>query len=361
MLRSSSITLSALFREYDLWNAEVAPCTKASVGVAVRRLHAFFKWMWEQEHKTEARQDFDMEANAIQPRDFSRFRAWLIQGERDGHGGWRRTPVRETTTASYLAALRQLYTYGRQLQPPLIDTNPMDGVKIKRPKPQEPDIWTRDEISDIFRAVRRMRWRDATKRIRWTSIIYAILHAMRINEVTTRKRDDLCPGRRLVFVRACDDVPGKSWQWRVKTATDRVVGISPQYARVLRRLLRTCPWTYPHLSRKVCQSRIAGIGDLTWRQKQQPYTVINREFAAIIAQANVIRLEQNKPMIAVAYPHMGRKTAATSMAVAGVHPKIAATIMGCTPETANRYYVRVQQNQAVAISQTCFTGIGRIR
>jgi hypothetical protein len=46
-----SITLSKLLTEYDLW-AEVSPCTKAAVGVAVRSLHRFLVWVYGQEHHT---------------------------------------------------------------------------------------------------------------------------------------------------------------------------------------------------------------------------------------------------------------------------------------------------------------------
>ncbi len=358
----SSIALSDLVREYDLWNSEVSACTKQQVALAARRLHAFFRWFFEQEHKCPPPADFDVEADAVTPRDVGRWRTWLAQGERDGVGGWHREPVRPATVHSYHAALSQLYEYGRQLDPPLVESNPMKAVKNKRPPVAEPDVWSRSEIAALLRAVRRIRWQDPVKRTQWTSMIYGLLHGMRINEITTQRRIDLRPDERVVFIRARDDSPGQWWQWQTKGRRDRAVGISRRYASVQRRLMRECPWMFPHLSHKVCKRRIAGIGDLTWRQKQQPYTTVNRDFEVIVAQANVIRMEKGQPTIAVAYPHMGRQTAATQLAIDGVNPKIAMTIMGwSSPETGNRHYIRVEQGLAIAKSQACFSRIGHPR
>ena len=291
----------------------------------------------------------------ITPRDISHWRAWLIQG-------LGRRAVSLHTVHSYHAALRQLFRYGAEMQPPLIAASPMDGVKNRRPPQPEPDVWSRSEIAALVRGIRRVRWQDATARRRWTAIIYGLLHGMRINEITTLRRIDLRPAEGIVLVRARDDQPGQWWRWQTKGRTDRAIGISPVYARILRRLLRECPWMYPHLSRRACASRVARIGDLTWRQRQQPYSVVNRDFGAIVAQANVIRVERGQPTIAVAYPHMGRQTAATQLAASGVHPKIAATIMGWrSVETGNRHYIKVQQAQAIATSRACFTARSQSR
>ncbi len=356
----SSITLSALVREYTLWNAEVSDCTRVQVALAARRLHTFYRWLFEQEHKCPAPADFDVAADAITPRDIGRFRAWLAQGERDGRGGWRRKPVSPHTVHSYHAALSQLFRYGLELAPPLIGSNPMAGVKNKRPAEPEPDVWSRGEIAALLSAVRRIRWQDRTMRRRWTALLYGLLHGMRINEVTTLRRVDLRPAERLVFVRARDDKPGQWWRWQTKGRRDRAVGISHRYASVLRRLLAECSWMFPHLSRRVCQSRIKRIGDLTWRQKQQPYSVVNRDFGVIVAQANVIRMERGLPTIAVAYPHMGRQTAATQLAVDRVNPKVTATIMGwADAATGYRHYQKVEQALSISTSRASFTRIGR--
>lgn len=355
----SSITLSALVAEYDLW-AEVAPCTKQGVAVAARRLHAFYVWQYQRQHQGAPPADFDVIVAEIQPRDIGHWRAWLVQGERSGRGGWSRRPVRPHTVHSYHAALRQLFAYGLELSPPLIGSNPMEGVPNRRPPDIEPDVWTRDEIAALLRAVRWIRWQDRTARVRWISLLYSVLHGQRINEATNLRRIDLRPAERLVLVRARGDEPGQWWQWRTKGKTDRAIGISRQYARALRRLLQECPWMYPHLSKRACQIRIERIGDLTWRQRQQPYSVVNRDFGAIVRQANVIRQERGQPTIAVAYPHMGRQTAATALAARGVHPKVLSTIMGwSSPDTGNRHYIQVQQEQAVAASRSCFTDTGR--
>jgi integrase len=356
----SSITLSQLSREYDLWNAEVSACTKAACGLAVRRLHAFFRWSYEREHGGPPPADFDVAVESISPRDIAHWRTWLLQGARDGRGGWLRKPVRPHTVHSYHAALRQVFRYGLELQPPLIESNPLAGVKNRRPPQPEPDVWSRVEIAALLRAIRRIRWQDSTAAVRWTSILYGLLHGQRINEVTTQRRIDLRPESGTVFVRARDDMPGQWWQWRTKGKVDRAVGVSPQYVRVLRRLLRACPWMFPHLSRRACQNRIARIGDLTWRQRQQPYSTVNRDFGVIVAQANVLRLEKGQPTIDIAYPHMGRQTAATALAARGVHPKVLSTIMGwSSAETGNRHYIQVRQEQAVQTSRSCFTTTGR--
>jgi len=356
-----SITLSALLAEYDLWS-ELAPCTKQAVAVAAHRLHAFFAWQYERQHESAPPAGFDVPTSTIAPRDIAHFRTWLAQGERDGHGGWQRRPTSPHTVYSYHAALRQLFRYGLELSPPMITASPMEGVRNKRPEQPEPDIWSRDEIAALLRAIRRIRWRDRTMAIRWTAIIYGLLHGMRINEITTLRRIDLEPDRGTVFVRARDDEPGQWWHWSTKGRTDRAIGISPQYARVLRRLLRSCPWMFPHLSRWACESRQRRVGDLTWRQRQQPYSTVNRDFDAIVAQANVLRQKRNQPTIAVAYPHMGRQTAATQLAASNIHPKVAATIMGWrSVETGNRHYIKVQQAQAISVGRACFTAIGRGR
>lgn len=358
----SSITLSELVREYDLWNSEVSACTKLQVAQAARRLHAFFRWQYEEVHKAPAPADYEVGADDVTPRDVSRWRAWLAQGERDGRGGWRRKPVSPHTVHSYHAALSQLFRYGLELQPPLVAANATAGVKNKRPQDAEPDVWSRSEIAALLCAVRRIRWQDRTMRRRWTAIVYGLLHGMRINEITTLRRVDIRPAERLVLVRARDDTPGSWWRWQTKGRRDRAVGISRRYASALRRLLVECPWMFPHLSRRVCASRVARIGDLTWRQRQQPYSVVNRDFDSIVAQANVIRLEKRQPTIAVAYPHMGRQTAATQLAIDGVNPKIAMTIMGwSSPETGNRHYIRVEQGLAISRSQASFSRIGRPR
>jgi integrase len=355
MSRSSSITLSALLADYALW-AEVAPATVQSVSVAARRLHAFFVWQYERGAGGPPPGDYDVEVSAIQPRDIGHFRTWLAAGERDGLGGWRRRPVGPHTVHSYHAALRQLFRYGLELEPPLIGSNPVEGVRNKRPPEQEPDVWTRSEIAALLRAIRRVRWQDRTARTRWTAILYGLLHGMRINEITTLRRIDLRPDERVVFVRARDDEPGKWWHWQTKGRTDRAIGISPQYVRVLRRLLDACPWMFPHLSRRACESRQRRIGDLTWRQRQQPYSTVNRDFDSIVRQANVIRQEKGQPAIPVAYPHMGRQTAATQLAAHGVHPKVAATIMGWrTVETGYKHYTKVYQDQAISVGRTCLT------
>ncbi len=354
-----SITLSALAAEYDLW-AEVSPCTKQAVAVATHRLHAFFAWQYERQHQRPAPDDYDVTVAEITPRDIAHWRTWLAQGERDAHGRWARRPVSAHTVHSYHACLRQLFGYGCELQPPLISNNPMEGLANRRPEQPEPDIWTRDEIASLLRAVRRIRWRDPTAATRWTAIFYGLLHGMRINEITTLRRIDIDPDRRIVFVRAREDEPGNWWRWETKGRTDRAIGISMPYARILRRLLKLCGWMFPHLPRRACASRVARIGDLTWRQRQQPYSAVNREFDAIVRQANVIRLKRCQPTIARAYPHMGRQTAATQLAADGVHPKVAATIMGWrSVETGNRHYIKVQQAQAVATGRACFTAIGR--
>lgn len=359
---SSDVTLSELSREYELWNAEVSACTKVQVALAARRLHAFFAWQYEQDHGVPPAADYEVPVDRITPRQFGHFRTWLIQGERDGFGGWRRKPVRPHTVHSYHAALSQLFRYGLELQPPLVASNPASGVRNKRPAEPEPDVWSRSEIAALLLAVRRIRWQDASSRVRWTAILYALLHGLRINEVTTLRRIDLRPDEGLVLVRAREDKPGQWWQWQTKGRRDRAVGISRRYASVLRRLLEKCPWMYPHLSRRACQSRVARIGNLTWRQKQQPYSTANRDFGVIVAQANVIRAEKGQPAIAVAYPHMGRQTAATQLAIDGVNPKIAMTIMGwSSPETGNRHYIRVEQSLAVSRSQASFSRIGRPR
>jgi integrase len=356
------MTLSKLFREFDLWNAEVRPCTKQAVGVAVRRFHAFCKAMWEAEHGSPAPQDFDVPADEIAGRDISHWRSWLLQGERDGCGGWRRKPVSAHTVHSYHAALSELFAYGLEIDPPLVSSNPFAAVRNKRPPQPEPDVWSRNEIASLLSAVRTIRWQDPTMRIRWTSILYGLLHGERINEITTQRRMDLRPDLGVIFIRARTDEAGKWWQWTAKTANDRAVGISPRYGRVLRRLLAKCPWGFPHLSQRVCRRRIGRIGDLSWRQKQQPYCVVNRDFNRIVAQANVMRLERGQPTIAVAYPHMGRQTAATELAASRVHPKVAAAIMGwSSPETGNRHYIKVRQDEAIVISRSCFTAISRRR
>ncbi len=77
MSSRDSITLSALSAEYDLWNGDVSPCTKAAVAVAARRLHAFFAWQYEQEHHAPAPNDFDVRVAQITPRDIGHWRAWL--------------------------------------------------------------------------------------------------------------------------------------------------------------------------------------------------------------------------------------------------------------------------------------------
>ncbi len=359
MQTRDSITLSALLAEYDLW-AEVSPCTKQAVAVATHRLHAFFRWQYEQEHHAPAPRDFDVRVDEITPRDIGHWRAWLATGERDGFGGWKRRPVSAHTVHSYHASLRQLFRYGRELQPPLITNDPMAHVPNKRPQQPEPDVWTRAELAALFRGLRRLRWRDRTARLRWTAILYGLLHGMRINEITTLRRIDLVPDEALVFVRAREDEPGQWWAWHTKGKRDRAIGISPRYVRVLRRLLRVCPWMFPHLSRRACQSRVTRVNDLSWRQRQQPYSTVNRDFDAIVSQANMIRLEKAQPTIAVAYPHMGRQTAATQLAASGVHPKVASTIMGwASVETGNRHYIKVQQSQAVAVGRECFTRAGR--
>jgi len=346
------MTLAGLYREYDVWNCEVTPCTKAAVGVAARSLLAFYQAMWRQENGVAAPEEYhDVAVADISPRDVSRWRAWLTGKSVSPH-----------TVHSYHAALRQLFRYGLELSPPLIGSDPTEGVRNKRPSQPEPDVWTRDEIAALLRAVRRIRWQDSTASLRWTAILYGLLHGMRINEVTTLRQVDLSPDRRLVLVRAREDVPGQWWSWRTKSSRDRPVGTSPQYARVLHRLMRVCPWMYPHLSRRVCARRVAGIGSLTWRQRQQPYTTVNRDFDVIVEQANVIRMERGQPTIAVAYPHMGRQTAATELAANRVHPKVAAAIMGwSSPETGNRHYIKVSQSQAIAVAQDCFAAKKRPR
>jgi integrase len=329
------------------------------VQLAARRLHAFLSWQYARDRGCPAPADFDPPADSITERDIQHWRTWLAQGERDGRGGWRRKPCSAHTVHSYHAALRQLWRYATELRPPLVAANPVNGVRNKRPQPVDPDIWDRGEIASLLWAIRRIRWQDRTMPIRWSAIVYGLLHGMRINEITTLRRIDLRPADRLVLVRARDDSAGQWWQWKTKGRRDRAVGISGRYARVLQRLLCVCPWMFPHLSRRACANRIARIGDLTWRQKQQPYSVVNRDFNAIVAQANVIRLGKGQPMIAVAYPHMGRKTAATQLAGDGVHPAIMSAIMGFLPETANRYYIRVEQGVAIAKSQASFSRIGR--
>ncbi len=300
----SSTTLAELVREYDLWNAEVSACTKLAVGQAVRSLHGFYRWQYEQDHGAAPAPDWDVPVESITPRDIGRWRAWLIQG-------LSRRPVSVHTVHSYHAALRQLWRYGEELSPPLVGSNPAAAVRNRRPADAEPDVWDRAEIAALLRAVRRMRWRDRSMEPRWVAILYGLLHGLRINEVTTLRRIDIQPKQRRVLIRARDDSPGQWWAWQTKGRRDRAVGISPMYARTLARLLRRCPWMYPHLSERACRRRVAGIGDLTWRQKQQPYSTVNRDFDGIVAEANVIRIERGQPTIATAYPHMGRQTAAT--------------------------------------------------
>jgi integrase len=359
MSKSGSTTLSRLLWEYELW-AEVSPCTKTAVGVAARRLHAFFCWLYAQDHQAPAPGDFDPSVVDITPRHISHFRTWLIQGERDGYGGWRRRPVSAHTVHSYHASLRQLFRYGRELTPPLIVADPMAGIRNRRPEQPEPDVWSRSEIAALLEAVRRIRWRDPTMRIRWTAILYGLLHGQRINEITTLRRIDLRPQEGLVLIRARGDEPGRWWRWETKGRRDRALGISRQYARALRRLLAGCPWMFPHLSRRACARRLARIGDLSWRQRQCPYTVVNRDFRDIVAQANVVRLEKGQPMIAAGYLHVGRQTAATELARRRVHPKVAATIMGwASVETGNRHYIKVEQAYALCTSRACFAAIGR--
>lgn len=361
MSRSSQkMSLSDLVREYDLWNSEVSACTKLQVAQAARRLHAFFRWQDEQSTGVPPAAGYGVVADEVTPRDIAHWRTWLAQGERDGRGGWRRKAVSPHTVHSYHAALSQLYRYGLELQPPLVSVNPASQVRNKRPQDAEPDVWSRSEIAALLRAVRRVRWQDRTARTRWTAILYGLLHGLRINEITTLRRVDIRPAERLVLIRARGDEPGQWWQWQTKGRRDRAVGISGRYARVLARMLAECAWMFPHLSRRACQSRVARIGDLTWRQRQQPYSVVNRDFGVIVAQANVVRLEKGQPTIAVAYPHMGRQTAATALAARGVHPKVLSTIMGwSSPETGNRHYIKVQQDQALEASRSCFTAMGR--
>jgi integrase len=353
-----SITLSQLLAEYDVWNGEISPCTKAAVAVATRRLHAFYVWRYEQEHHAPP-PDFDVRVAQITPRDIGHWRAWLAQGERDGFGGWTRRPVSPHTVHSYHAALRQLFRYGLELQPPLIGNNPMEGVANKRPADPLPDVWSRRDVGTMLRAVRRIRWQDHTESLRWTSLIYGLLHGRRINELTTARRDDLRPEQLLVLIRAHNDEPGRSWQWAPKTSVDLPVGISRRWAKILRRLMRACPWQYPHLSRKICENRLRRVGDLSWRQKQMPYGNVNRDFNKIVAQANALRLEKGQPIIATAYPHMGRKTAATQLALSGVHPKITAAIMGWSSvDTGNRFYILAEQEHAIAVGRSSFARIG---
>lgn len=355
-----SITLSQILAEYDLWNAEVCPATKAAVATASRSLHAFFAWQYEHEHQTAPPSDYDVPVGAIAPRDIGHWRAWLASGERDGRGGWSRRPVSAHTVHSYHAALRQLFAYGLELQPPLIASNPMEGVKNRRPEDPEPDVWSRQDLGTILRAVRRVRWQDPTAMVRWTSLMYGLMHGRRVNELTTLRQDDLRPDQGLILIRARRDDPGQCWQWKPKTRVDLPVGISPRYAQVLRRLMKMCPWQYPHLSREICANRMQQIGDLTWRQRQQPYGNLNRDFARIVAQANALRMEKGQPMITRAYPHMGRKTAATQLALARVHPKVTAAIMGWSRvETGNRFYIRVEQEQAISVGRAAFTRMGR--
>ena len=354
-----SITLSQLLAEYDLW-AEVSPCTKAAVGVAVRSLHRFLHWCYEQEHHDDPPAEYDVAVGQITPRDIAHWRSWLAAGERDGRGGWRRCPARPHTIHSYHAALRQLFRYGLELRPSLIGSNPIEGVRNKRPADPEPDVWSRQDIGTLLRAIRRVRWQDSTAAIRWTALMYGLLHGRRINELTTLRQEDLRPDQGLILIRARPDDPGRCWQWRTKGKVDLPVGISPRYGRVLRRLVQACPWRYPHLSSRTCSHLLAKVGDLTWRQRQQPYGNVNRDFNMIVAQANVLRLERNQPTITVAYPHMGRKTAATQLALARVHPKVTAAIMGWSRvETGNRFYIRVEQEQAIRVGRSTFARMGR--
>lgn len=130
------------------------------------------------------------------------------------------------TIYTEVVVIRQLVNYALSRQ--MITVDPLDGIKLKKPKPRRQPCWSRTEVDRILAAAEEPH-RSAITLLAETG--------MRVGEVKYLTWDDVDMGRSVLLVREKEG-------WKPKTGDSRAVPLTPAAQAVLRALPKSSTWVF---------------------------------------------------------------------------------------------------------------------
>ena len=147
--------------------------------------------------------------------------------------------------------LKQIVNYA--LSRELILSNPMKGLKLKRPKPNPQPFWTADEVRRILAAAADDRY----------SPLYELLAqtGLRIGEAAHLTWEDIDFEQQALLVRPKRIGPKPEDVWTPKTGDQRVVPLAPKMLATLRGLKGRSRWVFTTRTRDGVSGKIRPIND----------------------------------------------------------------------------------------------------
>jgi integrase len=130
------------------------------------------------------------------------------------------------TVHNDLVLLRQVVNFA--LRRKMIQSDPLAGLQLEKPKPRPQPCWTRDEVDRILKAAREPQRGQLT---------LLAETGMRVGELRWLTWEDVDLQLGVIHIR-----PKPDGCWKPKTGDIRAIPISPDARRVLERLPRHCQW-----------------------------------------------------------------------------------------------------------------------
>jgi site-specific recombinase XerD len=128
------------------------------------------------------------------------------------------------TVHTETVVIRQLVNFA--LRRKMISTDPLDGLKLRKPKPRSQPCWSRQEVDRILAAAKEP----------YKSMLAILAECgMRVGELKHLTWDDIDFGRGVILIREKDG-------WKPKTGDQRAVPMNPAVRAVLERLPRNARW-----------------------------------------------------------------------------------------------------------------------
>ena len=134
--------------------------------------------------------------------------------------------IAKKTVYTEVVIIRQLVNYA--LSRKMITGDPLEGIKLKKPKPRRQPCWSHKEVEQILAASQEPH----------RSVMTLLAETgMRVGEVKHLTWDDVDLDRGVLLVREKEG-------WKPKTGDARAVPLTPAAQALLRSLSRKSPWVF---------------------------------------------------------------------------------------------------------------------
>jgi len=318
-----SITLSALFSEFDQWSP-VQDTTKRKCKFAFKKLIECFG---------------DIFADELTGKKASRFQIYLKN-------------MHDASIQSYCAAVSQVFAWAVKQKD--LTENPFAGLKV-RVNIFEVHIYQPDEVEDLLEAANKIRWQDPTAALRWRGFFLCGLHGLREGEIWNLRWDDINLDDGILQIKYRPDKKNEYWQWNAKNKSDREVPMSQSLWECLARLCIIATWRYPFLKQCTCLRLQSQVGNLSEFKRKAPYNNFHREFKRIKLSVNIKRVLAGRKKIKTGDFHQFRKTAGTQLAQQGVPLHDAKDLLGhASIKTTHTYYIATDKQRCLSQGRAAF-------